>query len=280
MRFGITSLLWTSPFTTDDLDLMDRAAEMGFDLFEIGLEQPDRVDYAKVAQRADELGLEVAICGTFGPGRDISSEDAAVRRQGMEYIQECVRAADECGPGMVVGPAYSATGKARMVPDEQRADEWSRAVDNMQECAEYAEENGVTLALEPLNRYETDMVNTAEQAVDFVEQVDSPAVSVHLDTYHMNIEEKSYREAIATAAPHLSHFHASENDRGTPGSGHVNWDEVRNALASAGYDGPMVIESFDPGVEEVAKAASVWRPLAPSPDSLAEEGLRFLREHF
>lgn len=280
MKFGVNSFLWTSPFSTDDLALMDRAGDMGFEVFEIGFEQPDLIDYASVAERADELGLEVVICGAFGPGRDISSDDPDARQAGIDYIRECIEACRQCGGRTVVGPAYSAVGKARMVPDEQRAEEWSRAVENLQQCAEYADEQGVTLALEPLNRYETDMINTAEQAVDMVEEVDSPAVGIHLDTFHMNIEEKSLADAIGTAAPYLSHFHASENDRGTPGSGHVDWGQVRDALSAADYDGPVVIESFDPGVEEIAKAASIWRALAPSPDALAEEGLQFLRSNF
>ena len=280
MKFGVNSLLWTSPFSTDDASLIERAADMGFEVFEIGLEQPDLVDYSTIANVAEQNDMDLVVCGTYGPDRDVSHEDPSVRREGMEYVRECVRACREMGGDTVVGPAYSAVGKARMVPDEQRAEEWARAVEGLTECAEFARERGVMLGLEPLNRYETDMINTAEQAVEFVEQVDSPALGIHLDTFHMNIEEKNVADAIDTVGSRLVHVHASENDRGTPGSGHVDWTAVRDALSSAGYDGAVVIESFDPGVEEVARAASIWRPLAPSPDDLAQDGLRFLRSHF
>ncbi len=280
MKFGINSLLWTSPFGTEDMWLMDKAADLGFDVFEIGFEQPGLIDYEKVAQKAEANGLDVVICGVFGPDRDISSEDPSARQSGVEYLRECVKACREVGGKTVSGPAYSAVGKARLVPDEQRAREWQRAVDNLRKCADFAHERGITLAIEPLNRYETDMVNTAEEALSLVEEVNSPGVGIHLDTFHMNIEEKSLPGAIGTAAPYLTHFHASENDRGTPGSGHVNWEDVRQALDEHDYSGPIIIESFDSSVEAIARAASIWRPLASSADDLARDGLRFLRSNF
>jgi len=136
----------------------------------------------------------------------------------------------------------------------------------------------VILAVEALNRFETSFINLAEQAVELVEMIDSPAVQIMIDTFHANIEEKHIGQAIETAAPYLVHVHANENDRGTPGTGHVAWDEIASALKKINYDGAMVIESFTTTVVEIARAAAIWRPPAPSQDELAGEGMAFLRQ--
>jgi len=171
-------------------------------------------------------------------------------------------------------------GKTRLTTPEEKAQQWDLVTGNLQMLGREAGERGVTICLEPLNRYETDMINIADQAVDLVERVGSRSVKVHLDTYHMNIEEKSIPDAIRRTGEHLGHFHACANDRGIVGTDHIEWPGVRDALAEVGYDGPVVIESFTPGVKEIARACSIWRPLAPSQDAIASEGLQFLRALF
>jgi D-psicose/D-tagatose/L-ribulose 3-epimerase len=132
--------------------------------------------------------------------------------------------------------------------------------------------------VEALNRFETSFINLAEQAVELVRMIDSPAIRIMIDTFHANIEEKSIGKAIEYAGPYIMHIHANENDRGIPGSGHVPWNEVAAALKKVHYDGAMVIESFTTEVKEIARAAAIWRPPAPNQDMLATDGMAFLRK--
>jgi D-psicose/D-tagatose/L-ribulose 3-epimerase len=175
---------------------------------------------------------------------------------------------------------YSAVGKTRLLRPEERAKQFNLAVETLKPVAEYAGERGVRLAIEPLNRFETDFINTAEQGLDLVDRIGAANVGLLLDTFHMNIEEKDIPGAIRRAGSRLFHFHSCENDRGTPGSGHLEWSVVKQALEDAGYDGPVVIEAFNSDIKEIARAVALWRPLAASPDSLAREGLQFLKRLF
>jgi D-psicose/D-tagatose/L-ribulose 3-epimerase len=160
---------------------------------------------------------------------------------------------------------------------DDRAGTIARLVTNLQPVVDYAGERGVRLGIEPLNRFETSLINTAEQVMEVVESIDSPAAGVMLDTFHMNIEEKSPAEAIRSVGSRLVHFHACGTDRGTPGADHTDWTAIADALRETGYDGAMVIESFTSENQAIATAASIWRPLAAEQDEIAVEGLRFLR---
>ncbi|HID16954.1 TPA: sugar phosphate isomerase/epimerase [Candidatus Bathyarchaeota archaeon] len=182
----------------------------------------------------------------------------------------------EFGCDIVSGPIYSAVGPTLEPPDKTA--EWERAVKAIKEVASYAKDRGIYLGVEPINRYENHLVNTVAEAIKFVLDVDSPAVKLHVDTYHANIEEKSVGGALEECGELLYHVHACENDRGAPGSGHIEWKEVAKALKSIGYDRYLVIETFQPGIKEIAVAASIWRPLAKSQDELASEGLEFLKK--
>jgi len=279
MKIGINTWVWTSPFSTKDFDLIPKAKEMGFDVFEVALEDVSIIDANLLRKRLQDSGLAVTVCGAFGPTRDISSEDPAVRKNGVDYIRESIRFSDEVGARVFAGPIYSAVGKTRLVPDEQKKREWAWCVENLREVGKAATDAGVTIGIEPLNRFETDMINLVEQALKLVRDVGSPAYKIHLDTFHSNIEEKSIPDAVRKIDKGmLCHFHACENDRGIPGTGHQDWKGIRAALREIEYDGAAVIESFTPGTVEIAKAASIWRPLAPSQDELARQGARFLRE--
>jgi D-psicose/D-tagatose/L-ribulose 3-epimerase len=163
------------------------------------------------------------------------------------------------------------------VPPEQRQVEWERAVVGLRRAGAMAADHGVVLAVEALNRFETDLVNTAEQLARLLRDVGHPAVKAHLDTFHMHIEEKDVAEAVRRVAPQLVYVDASESDRGTPGSGQVDWSGLASALREVGYAGDCVIESFTPECRTIAAAAAIWRPLAPSQDALARDGLAFLR---
>ena len=278
IKFGINTFTWTSPFTTKDLPLLDKAKTMGFDLVEIPIESPDDLDYDQAAEAFKGTALDCGICAVMGASRDPTHEDESIQRGGVEYLMHCVDAAAKMGGKIVGGPIYAAVGRTWQSTPDQRKREVERCAKNLREAGRYAEDRDVILAVEPLNRFETSFINLAEQAAELVEMVDSPAVKIMLDTFHMNIEEKTIGPAIKTAGPNLIHFHANENDRGIPGSGHVSWDEVATALKEMNYNGAMVIESFTTLVKEIARAAAIWRPPAPSQDMLATEGLAFLRK--
>lgn len=277
MKIGVNTFVWTSPFTTRDFGLMAKIKSMGFDIIEIAVEDASLIDVPLLRKTAEDEGLSITICGAFGTTRDISSDNPAIRRNGAAYIAECIRLTEAVGSSLFAGPVYSAVGKTRMVSADQKARERAWCVENLRDLGKIADDAGVTIGIEPLNRFETDMINLVEQAIALIHEVGQPAYKVHIDTFHANIEEKSIPDAIRMAGDLLGHFHACENDRGIPGSGHIDWIGVRDALREIGYAGPVVIESFTPGIVEIAKAAAIWRPLAPSQDELAREGARFLR---
>jgi D-psicose/D-tagatose/L-ribulose 3-epimerase len=187
-----------------------------------------------------------------------------------------VETAAECGSHIVAGPLYAPVG---YLPGRRRTqDEWKFAVEVFQELTPVLEKNGVTLAIEPLNRYETYFLNTATDAAKLCEEIGHPNVGILFDTYHANIEEKTIRDAIANAGRYLRHFHSCENDRGVPGTGHIDWKGVFEALHKLNYDGWLTIEGFGFSLGALSAAASIWRDLAPTPDAIAFEGVRFLRK--
>jgi len=278
ITYGINTFTWTSPFRTKDLPLLDKAKAMGFDLVEIPIEGEKDIDYAKAAGAYKRTGLQCSICAVMGVSRDPAHEDESIQRGGVAYLKHCIDAAVTMGATRIGGPLYSAVGRTWQATAEQRKRDLERCSRNLKEVARYAEDKGITLAVEPLNRFETSFINLTEQAVELVRMVDSPRVRIMIDTFHANIEEKNVAKAIETAGPYLVHVHANENDRGTPGSGHVPWKEVAAALKKVNYSGALVIESFTTTVKEIARAAAIWRPPAPNQDILATEGPAFLKK--
>ena len=280
MQFGASTFIWVSPFSNQTLGLVKKVRGMGFDIIEICIEDPATIDVSRINEALKENDLKATICGAFGPDRDASSEDRNVRAKAVNYLEACIDAARELGSPFVAGPMYSATGKTRLLSRDERAKQWSLAVETLKPVADYAGQRGVQLAIEPLNRFETDFINTVEQGLDLIGRIGTSNVGFLLDTFHMNIEEKDIPAAIRKAGAKLFHFHSCENDRGTPGTGHVEWKEVASALREINYQGPVVIEAFTTEITEIARAVSLWRPLAPSQDSLAQEGLHFLQKIF
>ena len=281
MKIGVNTWVWVSPFSTQHFDLMYKIKDMGFDVIEIAVDDPELIDLPKFKSMLAETGLTTTICGAFGPSRDISNEDEAIRKIGRDYIVKCIKMAEFLDSRVFAGPVYSSVGKTRLISAEQKKREWQWCVDNLKEIGKIANDCGVSVGVEPLNRFESDMINLVDQAVDLINDVGSSAYKIHIDTFHGNIEEKSIPDTIRKLGKgKLCHFHACENDRGVPGTGHMDWLGLRDALKEVEYDGAVVIESFTPGGKEIAKAASIWRPLAPSQDILAGEGAAFLRKLF
>jgi D-psicose/D-tagatose/L-ribulose 3-epimerase len=279
LRFGICTWVWTAPLSDADvLPLAERARSLGFDVLEVCIEDPGLVSAEVLVEARARTGIEYSVCGAFGPDRDLAHAEDRPRRTCGEYLRRLIDLAAAIGSPHVCGPMYSAVGKAHPDDPAEARREWERAVAGVRAAAEHAAGAGVRLALEPLNRFETDLVNTTEQGLAFCEDVGAANVGLLLDTFHLNIEEKSVGAAIRAAGDRLFHVHACENDRGTPGTGHVPWRETAEALHALGYEGQVVIESFTPAVEGIARAVSLWRPLDAAGDALAAGGLAFLRE--
>lgn len=280
MKFGVSTFVWVSPFSTDAFNLVDKIKAMGFDSIEVAIEDRNIIDWPKLKRRADDAGLKISICGAFGAERDISSDDAEYRNGGLTYITDCIRIANEMESPIFGGPVYSAVGKTRLVSPEQKKRERDWCLENLYAASKIAEEYGVVVGVEPLNRFETDMVNTADQALSLTKEIDSPFIKIVLDTFHNNIEEKSIPNTIRQVGKDLCHVQGNESDRGTPGTGNVDWVGIKEALQEIKYDGSIVIETFGAPSKELARAASIWRPLANSADELASEGLAFYKQLF
>jgi D-psicose/D-tagatose/L-ribulose 3-epimerase len=281
MQFGASTFIWASPFSDDKIDyLVEKIKNFGFDLIELCIENPDIINPEKVRKAIVKANIDAIVCGAFGPMRDVSSKDESIQENGISYLKTCVDYAKIIGSPIVVGPMYSATGKARLLSPKKKAEQWDLGVKNLKIIADYAKERNIKLAIEPLNRFETDFINTVEQGLELVERIGYANVGLLLDVFHMNIEEKDSALAIRSAGEKLFHFHACSNDRGTPGSGQLNWESISSAIKNAGYDGAIVIESFTPEIKEIARAVSFWRPIVKDQDLLAKDGLAFLKEIF
>lgn len=273
---GINTWVWSSP-PTDALmaEVAPKAKQMGFDLLELPVENAGDWDPKRTGDLLASLGLRASLCAAMAPGRDLTNPATVEATQG--YLRWCIDALAACGGGAVAGPLYTPVGDTPMWSAAERAAALGRLVENLKPLADYAGERSVVLAVEPLNRFETSVLNTAEQTMEVVERVGHPALGVLLDSFHMNIEEKDQAAAIRLVGSKLAHFHACGNDRGAPGQDHIAWEGIRDALREVGYGGALVIESFTPGNASIAKAAAIWRPLADSQDDLARDGLAFLR---
>jgi D-psicose/D-tagatose/L-ribulose 3-epimerase len=278
IQFGVSTWLWTSPFTTASVEtLFPKIAGMGYDVVEIAVEDPSLINVQVVKEGLKKYGLEATVCGAFGPSRDLTHEDSAVHDNCFSYIASCLDICAALGTSFFGGPMYSAVGKARMVPDAQRKKEWELAVRNLRIVCTMAAARGLQIAIEPLNRFESDLVNTAEDAFRLVKDIDHPAAQIMLDGFHMNIEERDIEKAITRAGNKLIHLQVAENYRGTPGTGQTNWNAYRKGLEAIDYKGIITIESFTPDNKELAGAVCFWHPMAENQDEFAREGLQFLK---
>jgi D-psicose/D-tagatose/L-ribulose 3-epimerase len=280
MKFGINTFLFQSPFTDKGIEYFSLFKDLGFDSVEIALENRGDMDYKQVLKGLKKAGLDCCtVCGAFGPDRDLRGTEEQ-QNNSKDYVKECIDACVALECDLFAGPLYSAVGHASMYDEATRKKHWATCAKNLKELCAYAGERGVYIAVEPLNRFETDFINTAAQAKRMVEDVGSDRLKIHLDTFHMNIEEKSIPMALLDTGDLLYHVHSSENDRGAPGTGTVNWAGVRDALRQIGYERAVVIESFTPEVEIIARAASIWRYTEKTGIDLARKGVDFLKALF
>lgn len=277
MRFGVNTFIWTGSFDKSHIPLLAEIKAHGFDGAELPLFDPTTFQAADLRRGLEQNSLECTICSVLTGGTNIISDDASVRAKTRTHMTEIVKAAAEVGARTIAGPLYSPVG---YLPGRRRnAEEWKWAVDCYQSLGPVLSEYKMTIAIEPLNRFETYFLNTAADAVRLCEQINHPNVGVLFDTFHANIEEKDIGQAYRLIGRHLKHVHTCENDRGIPGSGHVEWPSVFAALRDIKYDGWLTIESFGFAIGEISAAAAIWRDLASSPDVIAWEGVKFLKHN-
>ena len=275
MKFGVNTYIWSADFTPAHLDLLPRLKAGGFDGVEIPIFRPATFEAAAIRRGAEAAGLERTAVASLLPELSLISDDADVRKRTVEHIGSAIKAAAELGSRLFAGPLYAPVG---YLPGRRRTDdEWKRAIEGYRQIGETLEAYDVSLGIEPLNRFETYFLNTAADGAALCDAVNHPRVGLLFDTFHANIEEKHVGAAIRTAGRHIKHFHACENDRGTPGNGHVAWDEVFPALREIGYDGWLTIESFGFALGDLSAAAAIWRDIEASPEDIAFDGVTFLR---
>lgn len=278
MRLGLNTFLLVSPFTTDSTSLFKQIKRWGFETVELPIEDPSHIDPAAVKVELDKAGLVCgSICACMGPDRDLRG-NAEQQKTGITYLKTLIDQAVELGCPSLIGPVYSAVGRADAYTEKQKASHWKAVVRNLKKVCTYAEKKGIQICLEPLNRFETDFINTCDQGLAMIKEVGSPALKLHLDTFHMNIEEKNQSKALKKAGKHLAHFHACGSDRGTPGSDHIDWENIAKTLKAIKYDGDVVIESFTTDVKVIAKAASIWRSMEKTRNEIATKGIKFLKK--
>ena len=278
MRIGINSFLFTSPFTNASTKLFKTFKKWGFDTVEIPVEDPSHIDAAHVRRELDKAGLACgSVCACMGPGRDFRGTPEE-QQTAMTYCKALIDQMVVLGCPSLIGPVYSVVGKADAVEPAQQKVEFALVVKNLKQLTKYAEQKGVQICVEPLNRFETDFLNTCDQGLKLIKAVGSKVLKLHLDTFHMNIEEKNQGDAIRKAGKHLAHFHACGSDRGTPGGDHIDWKGIVKALKDVKYDGDVVIESFTTEVKVIARAAAIWRRIEPTTNEIAVKGIKFLKK--
>ncbi|WP_174260253.1 sugar phosphate isomerase/epimerase family protein [Spirosoma endbachense] len=274
-KLGMNMFVWTMSMDEDLSGTLLFLKTSGFDFVEIPINDTETGKWKRIGQQLAELGLEVQACTLCGPEYSLISGDESVRRAGVDYLKKIIDCASLAGATILMGPFYAGfktfTGKPATI------DEWNWSVEGIREAAEYAQDKGVLLAIEYLNRFETYLLTCADELVRYVEAVNHPNCQAAFDTFHANMEEKNIADALRKVAPYLVHVQISENDRSTPGQGHINFDEVFNVLREVDYNGPIAIEAFGPNPPELAAATHIFRPMFESPEQLAVDGLTFIK---
>lgn len=280
---GIISMQFVRPFTRADLPLFQKCRDLGFDFIELLVPEPDDdLDLAETRAALADAGLDVVLAARVNLQRSIASADPAARQGGLDYLRRCIEVGDTLGARIVGGPLYGEPLVfAGRPPTPYSADEIAararRTIDGLAAVAPDARSAGVTFGLEPLNRFETDIVSTTRQAVEVVDTVDDRGLGIMLDTFHMNMEERSIPDAIRLAGNRLVHFQANENHRGFPGTGHLDWTSICRALAEVGYTGPVSLEPFRRDDDRVGLPIAHWRPPHEDEEDKLRSGLGLIR---
>ncbi len=268
-------LLWTNHVTEEHYDIVDDLKKTGYDGIELYMGEGDVAHYTKLGNHFADLGLGVTTVTGLAPEENISSKDSTIQQAGLDRLKWAIDNAQALGADNICGPIHSSFAYFTRQPPTQ--DERKRSAEILRKAAEYAAQANVMLCPEALNRFECYLYNTMADLKTLVEAVDHPNLGAMYDTHHSNIEEKNQADALRTIAPILKHIHISENDRGTPGSGQVQWDDVFPTIKEIGYDGWLTIEAFSTIIPEFANAINVWRDYSPSKE-IYTEGLKFIKK--
>ena len=279
---GVISMSYARPFVAEHFPLFARMKAAGMDFVELLVPEEGELDPAATGKAAREAGLFIALAARVNLQRDLASDDAGSHTAAIAYLKRCVDVAVAMGARIVGGPLYGTplvfAGRPPAPIDEtRRVARVLRVVAGLKDAGAYATAKGVVLAVEPLNRFETDFCNTARQAVELVEMVGSPAVGVMLDTFHMNMEDDDLPAAIRATGRHLMHFQANENHRGFLGTGHIDWPSICRALAAINYAGPITLEPFRRTDDRLSVPLAQWRPPAHDEDADLAHSAAFLR---
>lgn len=277
MKYGMNLLLWDDHLHDGLLPVLERLKAMGYDGVEVPMFQLDEDLYGQWGKRFKDLGLKCTAVTIRVDADNPISPDPKVRAAGVAASKRAVDCCQAMGAEVMCGPFHSALGSFSGAGPT--ADEWKWGVDSMKQVAEHSDKTDVTLAVEPLNRFETYFLNSMADAARFVGEVGHKSCRMMYDTFHANIEEKNVRDAIKGCAAHTGHVHISENDRSTPGRGNVRWQETFDAFRETGYDGWMTVEAFGMLLPAIAAATKIWRRMYETEDQLAREALEFMRKN-
>lgn len=275
---GVNTWVWTSPLTDENAPgLLRHIADLGFEAVELPLENPGDLTADVLRPLLTETGLRPYLVGAMAPGRDLVATDVETVRRTQGYLRACIDLAEQIGAPAVCGPFYASTGRVWRIGELERHRLYRQLRESLEPIADYGAERGVRIGIEPLNRYETSVITTVAQAIEALEPLFTRGVGLALDTYHLNIEERSSAGAIRAAGQNLVHLQVCGNDRGAPGGDQTDWSAIWAALDEVGYTGALCLESFTAENAAIATAASIWRPLAPTQDDLARDGLAAMR---
>ncbi|MFO0891685.1 MAG: sugar phosphate isomerase/epimerase family protein [Isosphaeraceae bacterium] len=278
MKTGMNLLLWTDHVSEAQDPILDQIKGLGFDAVEVPIfNTSDLAPYQRLGKRLQGLGLSATAVTVMGPDSNPISPDPKIRDAAVAHLDRAMECGQQFGCEILCGPLHSAIGQfSGTGPTE---DEFKYGVETLQRAAEEAQARGIRMAIEYLNRFEIYFLTTAAQAVKFVKAVNHPSCKMMYDSFHAHIEEKDQTAAILSCASETIHVHVSENDRGTPGTGQVQWASFWDGLKKSGYQGYVTIEAFGSALPALAAATKVWRPLFPDAMGLCREGLAFMKKH-
>ena len=277
MKTGMNLLLWTTEVREEHDPILDRLKAIGFDSVEVPIfETADRKPYERLGKRLKELGLGSTAVTVMGPETNPISPDPAIRKAAVDYLEKVLDRASAFGCEILCGPTHSAIGV--FSGEGPTPDEFKYGVETLRLAAEKAEKVGIKIAVEYLNRFENYFLTTAADTAKFVRAVDHPSLKMMYDSFHSHIEEKDQQKAIASCAAETIHVHVSENDRGIPGTGQVDWDGYWAGLKASGFNGYATIEAFGRALPAIAAATKVWRDLFPDSMALCQEGYDFIKK--
>lgn len=276
MKIGMNMLLWTNHVTEQHYDIVEELKKTGYDGIELFLGDGDEKLYSSLGRHFADIGMGVTCVASLAPEENISSPEKSHRDAGLDRLKWAIDMGAALNAEVICGPFHSSFAHFTRQPPTK--EERQRSVEVLQKAAEYAASANIMLTPEALNRFECYLYNTMADLSTMVEQVNHPSLGAMYDTHHANIEEKGQASALKCIAPHLKHVHISENDRGTPGKGPINWDEVFKTLKEINYDGWLTIEAFSTVIPEFANAINVWRDFSPA-EEIYKEGYQFIKQH-